>query len=517
MSNEKIVIVDAEEMPYSEPLVGLLSIGSFLKHNGYNVILTEILKNNVEKIDKFVDNNTLCVCFGVKTNQIDAALKISHYIKLKYPNIKIIWGGVHCNLHAKQVIENENIDIVVFGDGEYTLFEIANALKKGKSLKDIKGCCYKKNSKIIFNKERDYTDISKLPQIDYSILEDVNKYLELSKTEFVSLKKSLPIIKNESYFPIFSNVGCPFNCTFCYSAKRKKLSARKIDTILDEIEYLKKKYNINFFRFITELFFYDKERVKEFIMKKKKRKLNFLWDGAFHINLLKGNFYSDEFLNELKKEGLVCTGAGAESGSLAQLKRYRKNITPDDILKVAERMEKLKIVTVYSFMIGAPYETYDDMIKTTSIIYKMMAIAPNYTHIQNVQVFRPYPGAELYQEAIKLGFKERKKLEDWCDVGQVSGYVSYKDLPYLRDNLTKIFNIFYYIKFVKGLYELPINYPNFKKNLNLILKNKTLTKIMTNKITINSIGLILRKTLENKLFDKYIIQKFFGRSLAMEK
>src|SRR3989344_7138099 len=333
MKNKKTDIVFVEAQDYEvileEPSLGLLSIATLLKKNKYNPVIVRIVKSNVERISRFLNDDVMAVGFGVMTIQVPSALEISKYIKKNYPKIKIIWGGIHPNLHPKQVLENENIDIVVFGDGEHTVLEIIERLKKNKSLKGVKGCGYKENEKIVFNEKREPTDISKLPEYDYSLIYDIEDYIKESSGKRYGYL--------HSFLPLQSSVGCPFNCSFCYNTRdRTRKSARKIKVMLDEIQELQRKYNVNHFKINDELFFANKERVKEFLEAKKKRKMKFCWEACFHVALLKNEYnYSDAFLSEIKKEGIVSTAVGVEAGSIAQLERYRKNITPEDVIKVA--------------------------------------------------------------------------------------------------------------------------------------------------------------------------------------
>ena len=78
----KIILIDSQDKkePYLEASLGLLSIGTILKKNGFDVKIIKISLENPEKIEKYLDNNILCVGFGVKTNQIETALFFSKYL-----------------------------------------------------------------------------------------------------------------------------------------------------------------------------------------------------------------------------------------------------------------------------------------------------------------------------------------------------------------------------------------------------------------------------------------------------
>ena len=55
----------------------------------------------------------------------EEAEKISKFIKEKYPKITIIAGGVHSSIYPEEVAKSPFIDIVVYGEGDVTLQEIA--------------------------------------------------------------------------------------------------------------------------------------------------------------------------------------------------------------------------------------------------------------------------------------------------------------------------------------------------------------------------------------------------------
>jgi len=84
--------------------------------------------------------------------QIKKGLEIARFIRAKDNDIPIIWGGVHPTLDPHSTIENDNVDIVVRGEGELTLNEIVKKVKGRddvKNLKQIKGITFKAKDRII--------------------------------------------------------------------------------------------------------------------------------------------------------------------------------------------------------------------------------------------------------------------------------------------------------------------------------------------------------------------------------
>ena len=60
--------------------------------------------------------------------QLQFALEISRIAK-KYGNSPVVWGGVHPSLLPEQTLENENIDVVVQGEGEETFLRAGSSIR----------------------------------------------------------------------------------------------------------------------------------------------------------------------------------------------------------------------------------------------------------------------------------------------------------------------------------------------------------------------------------------------------
>ena len=109
---------------FGQPM-GIFSIGSYIAERGYNVKLVDMrmFDNPTEEALKWA-NEAKLIGLSVMTSQIEHALLISKAIKEKYPEKKIIWGGVHPSLFPEQALANPLIDCVVVGEGEKAVMTI---------------------------------------------------------------------------------------------------------------------------------------------------------------------------------------------------------------------------------------------------------------------------------------------------------------------------------------------------------------------------------------------------------
>ena len=95
--------------------------------------------------------------------------------------------------------------------------------------------------------------------------------------------------------------------------------------------------------------------------------------------------------------------------------------------------KKYGIMPLYSFMIGQPGETKEEMKQTVVLIKNLININKR-TGILGPQILRPYPGCEMFDMCVKEGFESPKKLEEWRDLDRISlYYLSTDSLPWIKD------------------------------------------------------------------------------------
>ncbi len=315
-----------------------------------------------------------------------------------------MWGGVHATLLPEQTISNPNIDIIVLKEGEITFMELIEAIEENKSLRDIKSICYKKDNKIMKNPERDFIkNLDELPEIPYELV-DVKKYASLN-------------IEGKS-IDFVSSRGCPYKCSFCYNSyfnncKWRAFSAKEtIRRLKDVVEA----YKIKTVYFQDDNFCVDMNRLKEILQGMIKEKLNINW-GTLGLRVDTAKKMNKEFLQLMQKSGCVNLDIGAESGSKRILELIDKQITVKDMFFVNRKLRNFPFIIKYTFIIGFPTETKQEMSSTVATSLKLVKNNKNvYTPYS---VYTPYPGTLMYNFAIKHGFRPPKSLAEWgkftCD------------------------------------------------------------------------------------------------------
>jgi len=197
-----------------------------------------------------------------------------------------------------------------------------------------------------------------------------------------------------------------------YNARWKGRSAEKI---YSDIKEVKEKYGINAVEFYDSNFFVSEKRVVEF--SKLIKKENLVWWGEGRIDTI--DKYADESLSLMREAGCKMIFHGAESGNDEMLKKMDKGGTQsgEQIKRFAARMAKFDIIPEYSFVVGTPAATEEEVNKQIDFdiqfIREIKEINPKTEII--IYVYSPVPteGSQLSQDVINSGFHFPQTLDEW--------------------------------------------------------------------------------------------------------
>ena len=181
--------------------------------------------------------------------------------------------------------------------------------------------------------------------------------------------------------------GCPFNCAFCgeKTMSGNKIRTRPIKDLLEEIDFVKKKYKLDLFKFVDATFDARPNYVIDFCRQKKANRIKTEWECMVHAQTA-----TEEMIASLKDANCNQINIGCESGSYKILRDIRKCVSVDKIAKVFEWAKKYKINTRGFFLVGMPNETMEDIEMTKEFIQR---IQPG---MYGVTILCPYPGCDFY-------------------------------------------------------------------------------------------------------------------------
>jgi radical SAM superfamily enzyme YgiQ (UPF0313 family) len=341
-----------------------------------------------------------------------------------FPDSKVIMGGPHATVKADEILKiSPDVDFVIRGEGEEALIELLTQIEKSAvSLSNIKGLSYREKTGVIHNpagKKIDNIDIFPFP--DRTLLINEKKYT------------------SEDMGLIMTSRGCPYSCTYC-ATDTKRAVFRSVDSVIEEIIFIKKRYNTTQFTFKDDSFTVNKKRVIELCDKIIGLNLNIFWECNTRVNLI-----DEDILKLMKKAGCNFIKIGIESGSEKVLEGMHKGITLSQIKNSAKVLNKIGIHWTGYFLIGTPGETKDDIYKTLDFVREIKPDAAL------LGVYESFPGTLMFEDGIKRGLiKPNMTLNEYYTImpnnyykikaGRQVDTIDEEEFNYLEEKVKNEFN-----------------------------------------------------------------------------
>ena len=378
----KVVLVDpALETSYACPSLGLMYIAAILEENSINVEIVEMrfLGNLWQDLERIISKKEPKIV-GITSSSYNFrdAIKIASVAKKVNSQITTVVGGSHASLIPYEVIGEPMVDIVVVGEGEYTMLDLTKFFEQRRNFRKIKGILLKKNGIIRTPSRPLILDLDELP-FPARHLVNMKKYRDLEETTTVLASR-----------------GCPFKCVFCASREMggSKVRYRSIEKVIDEVEYITKEYGFNVISFTDDVFTFNKKRTIKFCKELNNRGIDVKWECSTRTDLL-----SKQLLALMKKAGCRAIFLGIESGCQEILDGAEKGITVEQTEKVVRWAKEAGIETRLSFMLGCPGDSLKTIEKTIRFARKLKNMG---AHTINFNLLKAYPGTEIFNDPAKF-------------------------------------------------------------------------------------------------------------------
>lgn len=371
--------------------LGLGYLVAYLEQNQFSVNVIDYQTKEITKkelTDKLLSDQPKIVGVTASTLTYKPAIEIIETVKETLPNCVTILGGPHVTVLDKQTLnEISELDIVVRGEGEQTLLEIAESVfnAKSKGFDDIRGITYRKNAQVNRTVDRPFIqNLNGLPHPAFDHF-DLNGYL----------------ISGKRYLPIITSRGCPFQCEFCLASKMcgTRFRARSPEKVVNELEWLKEQHKADIFAFYDDTFTFDINRAYKICQEIKNRSIDLPWDCRTRVDRI-----NPRILTKMREANCQLIHFGVESGSQEMLNTMKKGTTVEQNEKGIFMAKEAGIPVAISVVVGYPGETPKLLKETFDFIRKT---EPDYVYACQAI---PYPGTEMYEKLKELGWNISK---DW--------------------------------------------------------------------------------------------------------
>ena len=382
----------------SMPPLGLLSIAAVLDREGIavEVVPADVLEMSWRDIRRKIEADRPDVIgVTITTENRFQSFRLIRLAKKVHPAGLTVLGGPHASMAGEDCLEHiPELDVVVRGEGELTMLDLCRAWETEKSvaaLGTIPGLVLRTASGIRCGPIRPpIEDLDGLPFPAFHLV-PFEKY---------NFRFPVPGLGPLPAASLMTSRGCPFACSFCATPINwgRRVRMRSPENVVDEIEFLKKRYGVRIVFFYDDTFNASPKRAEAIVDLMIERRLDVFFKCDVRIDIM-----SRELLEKMKRAGLFHLSFGLEAGS----ERVRneivgKKIEIGDFHNLVRWCLELGIIPNVFFIFSHPTETWSEAGETIRIIESYRGRIEG-----SIALLHIYPGTPLEQLARETGVLPR--------------------------------------------------------------------------------------------------------------
>ncbi len=377
------------------PPIGIMQLASWLEKFGHEVQLHDCLgpyapPGIAANVEIILATEPELVGFSATTSGFMDAVDMAQAIKMRRPDIRIVFGNVHVSSLGAPILEHfPEIDWLVIGEGEGALLDLAD----GKPLNEIGNLIWRNDAgRIVVNPRRDrILDLDELPFPAYEKLAGFPHAYHL------------PLFAYEKRHgaTMITSRGCPYTCSFCDRTVFERLyKTNSAQYTYDHMKYLRDRFGVYHINMYDDLFTAKKQRVMDLCDLLIEQPLGVQFNCA-----IRTGHTSDEMLAKLKQAGALMVSMGIESADPAMMERHKAGVTLDAVRDTVRQIHAAGLRAKGLFIFGMPGETPETVRTTSDFILSLDLDEMNMTK------FSPLHGAPIWDECVSgVG---GSMIEDW--------------------------------------------------------------------------------------------------------
>ena len=377
------------------PQVGLSSLAGTLKREGHDSRLFDItfLEDN-EIADAYrrtlLEFKPDIIGISCRSTEWSTAQSI---IRMADVEVPVLVGGPHATIASEEVIADDNVDMLIRGEGEEALLDLLEGIELGADISQVPNLWLKKeDGEVIRNDLRDLIqDLDSLAMPEWDLWDDRHFQEHYHQTFFPTAM---------IFGDLETSRGCPYACPYCltplmqeiYQGKGKYHREKSPERVIAEIRKLQRDRKIDYVRFVDETFILNRQRVRDMCRLYENIRLPFSFST-------RPETVDDETMKLLADAGANCVSFGLESGN----EDYRREMLnrktkQQEVVNAVEICKRYNVKTFAFVMIGLPREDRDKIQDTLELIN---ILQPD---VFQITIFYPFRGTPFYNYCIDEGW-----------------------------------------------------------------------------------------------------------------
>jgi len=385
-------------------IIGLKGLHHLLLANGHDSHLLYLPRfeaadeRDLGALRSFVANVApKLIGVSLMANDYGVAAAVTDYLKQTFPDIVVVWGGIHATTAPEMSLDHA--DYVCVGEGEQTLLDMLAAVEEGRPLTGIPNLCYLEHGRLVRNPLHPLIeDLDSLP-----IVQQVppNSFVQLGGRVAPLNKRHLSRFKRYrgGVHKIITSRGCPYGCTYCCNHFLRKLYGRwgvrrrSVAHVMAELEAaLTGGPRLEYVDFIDDCFLAcDLDYLEEFRGEYKARIAKpFIAKGM-------PGYFTREKMDLAVDAGMAWANMGLQSGSDRVCREvYRRAASSQEFIEAANLIHEYPVAAYFDVIVDDPFESVEETLDTVETL--MATPKPFYILIFSLNF---YHGTALRERALE--------------------------------------------------------------------------------------------------------------------
>ena len=383
MRRMRVLFID-EYLP--QEMLGVMYLSRAIKDAGHESKCLFIPDR--DWLAKVAEFNPDVVLYSMTTGMHMYFADVNRKVKSVLPHVWAVAGGPHPTF-SPEYLKEEGMDAICRGEGEHAIVEFLNLLSEDKSVVNVAN---------FHIKDRETGEIYENP------VRPIIKELESIGFPDREVVYEAGAIYRESDRKVFvTQRGCPMPCTFCFHHAMKKnvygirnpeyVRKRSVSHVIDEINQVKRNYNLKFVHFVDDIFNLRTDWLEEFCERYPKEV------GLPFDVILMANMTTEHHIKLLASAGCVYARIAFEAANdYVRNAIFKKHTTRQQLVDASGWIRKHGIRLGSLNILGGPGGTIEDDIDTLKLNIECKVDHPL------ASLMQPYPGFEINEITKQMGY-----------------------------------------------------------------------------------------------------------------